>query len=113
MTMTNKERLEALLMAGACQFLTKGALNCTKLAEYLDEHGALVPPCDIGDYVYDIEDGTAYETRVLHIVYYGNGKWACRTVSSFPDIEDFGSRMFLTSEEAEAGLKQQTEVIDL
>ena len=40
--MTNNERLEALLMAGAVQFLTKGALNCTKLAEYLAEHGVVV-----------------------------------------------------------------------
>lgn len=113
MTMTNKERLEALLMAGAGQFLTKGTLNCTKLAEYLDEHGVIVPPCNVGDYVYDIMDGTAYKTRALYFVYYGNGKWACRTVSCFPDIGEFGSRIFLTPEEAEAGLKQQAAVIDL
>ena len=113
MTITNKERLEALLMAGACRFLTKGTLNCTKLAECLDEHGVIVPPCNVGDYVYDIADGTAYKTRVLYFVYYGSGKWACRTVSCFTDIGEFGSRIFLTHEEAEAVLKQQAEVIDL
>lgn len=43
--MTDRERLTALLMAGAGDFIEKnGALNCTKLADYLLEHGVIVPP---------------------------------------------------------------------
>lgn len=49
--MTDRERLTALLMAGAGDFISKnGALNCTKLADYLLEHGVIVlPETGIGD----------------------------------------------------------------
>ena len=41
--MTDRERLTALLMAGAGDCLGKGgALNCSKLADYLLEHGVIV-----------------------------------------------------------------------
>lgn len=42
--MTDSENLTALLMAGAGDCLGKGgALNCSKLADYLLEHGVVVP----------------------------------------------------------------------
>ena len=43
--MTDRERLTALLMAGAGDCLGKGgALNCSRLTDYLLEHGAIVLP---------------------------------------------------------------------
>lgn len=43
--MTDREQLTALLMAGAGDCLGKGgALNCSKLADYLLEHGVIVTP---------------------------------------------------------------------
>lgn len=49
----DRERLTALLMAGAGGCLGKGgALNCTKLADLLLEHGVIVPPCKVGDTLY-------------------------------------------------------------
>ena len=43
--MTDRERLTALLMAGAGDCLGKGgALNCSRLADYLLEHGVIVLP---------------------------------------------------------------------
>ena len=43
--MTDRERLTALLMAGAGDCLGKGgALNCSRLADYLLEHGVIVAP---------------------------------------------------------------------
>lgn len=69
-----------------------------------DKAGRLVVlPCKVGDTVFDIGDGTAYATRVLNFSYFGD-HWACRTVSSYPDLEQFGTRIFLTREEAEAAL---------
>ena len=51
--MTDRERLTALLMAGAGDCLGKGgALNCSRLADYLLEHGVIVLPCKVGDKVY-------------------------------------------------------------
>ena len=44
--MTDKEKLTALLMASAGDCLGKGGtLNCSKLADYLIEHGVIVLPC--------------------------------------------------------------------
>lgn len=68
-----------------------------------------VLPCKVGDIVFDTQDGTAYETMVLNFSYFGDGHWACRTVSSFPDLNMFGKRVFLTREKAEAALKKREE----
>ena len=76
------------------------------LADFLIANGAFVPPCKIGDIVYDISDGTAYPTRVLNFVFYGD-RWACRTVSSFPNVEEFGTRIFLNQEEAEKAIAER------
>jgi len=67
-----------------------------------------VLPCKVGDIVYDIQDGTAYATRVLSFSYFED-HWACRTVSSYPDLEQFGDRIFLTRDAAEAALTKQKE----
>ena len=41
--MADRERLTALLMVGAGDFIKKnGALNCSRLADYLLEHGVIV-----------------------------------------------------------------------
>ena len=78
-----------------------------RLAHYedLEEQGRLVElPCKIGDIVYDICDGTAYATRVLQFVMFQDGHLACRTVSGFPNVEQFGTRIFLSESEAESAL---------
>lgn len=63
-------------------------------------------PCKVGDYVYDIANGTAYKTRVLEWRIFDNGHIACRTISSFPSLEEFGTRIFLKKEAAEARLAE-------
>ena len=63
-------------------------------------------PCKVGDYVYDIANGTAYKTRVLEWRIFDNGHIACRTISSFPSLEEFGTRIFLKKEAAEASLAE-------
>ena len=84
---------------------TYGPLH-QKIGQWLqaEQDGRLVVlPCKVGDSVYDILDGTPYATRVVSFSYFGD-RWACRTVSSYPDLAQFGTRIFLTSEEAEAAL---------
>ena len=68
----------------------------------------VVLPCRVGDTVFDICDGTVYETRVLSLSLWKDGHWACRTVSSYPDVEEFGKRIFLTRPEAEAAMEGGT-----
>ena len=95
--MTDGERLTALLMVGAGDCLGKGgALNCTKLADYLLEHGVIVLPCKVGDTLY-------CESAIKgHITYLKapDLEWI------FENREIFGKEIFLTREEAERALKE-------
>lgn len=96
--MTDRERLTALLMAGAGDCLGKGgALNCTKLADYLLEHGVIVLPCKVGDALY-------CESAIKgHITYLKapDLEWI------FENREIFGKEIFPTREEAEKALKER------
>ena len=81
-------------------------------ADYLIEHGVIVPPCKVGDVLYEIVDvpHTAYKPFVSafplkvepYQIIYRNilGKYAC-----IP-FEKFGKTVFLTKEEAEKALKE-------
>lgn len=64
-------------------------------------------PCKVGDYVYDITNGEAYKTRVLEWRVFNSGNIGCRTVSSFPMLEEFGTRILLTKEAAEHKLAEK------
>lgn len=96
--MTDREQLIALLMAGAGDCLGKGiSLNCSKLADYLLEHGVIVLPCKAGDTLY-------CESAIKgHITYLKapDLEWI------FENREIFGKEIFLTREEAEQALKER------
>ena len=96
--MADRERLTALLMAGAGDCLGKGgALNCSRLADYLLEHGVIVLPCKVGDTLY-------CESAIKgHIIYLKapDLEWI------FENREIFGKSIFLTREEAERALKER------
>ena len=96
--MTDREQLIALLMAGAGDCLGKGiSLNCSKLADYLLEHGVIVLPCKAGDTLY-------CESAIKgHITYLKapDPEWI------FENREIFGKEIFLTREEAEQALKER------
>ena len=96
--MTDRERLTALLMAGAGDCLGKGgALNCSRLADYLLEHGVTVLPCKVGDTLY-------CESAIKgHITYLKapDLEWI------FENREIFGKEIFFTREEAERTLKER------
>ena len=95
--MTDRERLTALLMAGAGDCLGKGgALNCSRLADYLLEHGVIVLPCKAGDTLY-------CESAIKgHVTYLKapDLEWI------FENREVFGKEIFPTREEAEQALKE-------
>ena len=97
--MTDRERLTALLMAGAGDCLGKGgALNCSRLADYLLEHGVIIPPCKVGDTVYSIEMRIV-DKRVKYKV--------CEIPFSLTLWENGWKDIFLTREEAERALKER------
>ena len=95
--MTDREQLIVLLMSGAGDCLGKGiSLNCSKLADYLLEHGVIVLPCKVGDTLY-------CESAIKgHVTYLKapDIEWI------FENREIFGKEIFLTREEAEKALKE-------
>ena len=63
--MNDREELTALLMAGAVDCLGKGGtLNCSKLADYLIEHGVVVMPAKGCEYC----EGRAYTKKPLTVI---------------------------------------------
>ena len=126
--MTNRERLTALLMAGAGDCLGKGgALNCSRLADYLLEHGVIVLPCKVGDTYYTIQkycNTDPLDTEKEPVMPWDCENHCCRadcsfkeyridehcfgTVSSILDAEKaIGKTIFLIREEAERALKER------
>ena len=117
--MTDRERLTALLMAGAGDCLGKGgALNCSRLADYLIEHGVTVPPCKVGDTVWLIKNVFSGE-KVVRVIAHrmidgigGNRLNPIWLISKYPYElrfcpSEFGKTVFLTREEAERALKER------
>ena len=114
--MTDREQLTALLMAGAGDCLGKGgALNCSKLADYLLEHGVIVPPCKFLSKCYvlptrnnNLSDIT--ETKCLGFILsqdsYNANLVTEKNKLYQPCFGAFGKTVFLTREEAERALKE-------
>ena len=115
--MTDREQLTALLMAGAGDCLGKGgALNCSKLADYLLEHGVIAPPCRVGDRVYEItgrKTVSVYKVRAIRVELFGLFiEWdivegfVWKSLSGI-NADEIGKTVFLTREEAERALKER------
>lgn len=104
--MTDRENLTALLMAGAGDCLGKGGtLNCSKLADYLIEHGVIVLPCKVGDTIYQIDGVRIYASTIYEITYTEN-KVIFVTGNVVFDVRAINNSIFLTREEAEKALKE-------
>lgn len=73
-------------------------------SQFKDKNKIIELPCNVGDYVFDISNGTPYKTKVLSFTVREN-ELTCRTISSFPNVESFGERIFLTEREAWEALK--------
>ena len=112
--MTDSENLTALLMAGAGDCLGKGGtLNCSKLADYLIEHGVIVLPCKVGDIVYvPYEDSQTIEEKrvksISHVINESENsmEFNCKHNYAFLDT-DINRGVFLSREEAEKALKER------
>lgn len=69
------------------------------LADYLLEHGVIVPPCKIGDTVYINNAGLVCEDRIRNIVY-DTGEFAFGK-------KEVGKTVFFTREKTEQALKER------
>lgn len=105
--MTDREQLIALLMAGAGDCLGKGiSLNCSKLADYLLEHGVIVLPCKVGDTIYQT-DGVRIYTSTIYEITYTENKVIFMTENVVFDERAINNSIFLNREEAEQALKER------
>lgn len=102
-SMTERERLIKLLderiAIQECSFSPDKPLTTDLLADYLLDHGIIVPPCKAGDIIYTLTyDGKFYlplkVTRRESVV-----RWM--------DENQFGNALFTTREEAEEALAER------
>ena len=70
-----------------------------KLADYLLANGVIVPPCKVGDVVFQVACERVYESTVKNVIYDTNGV-------AF-DERAIGESIFLTREEAENALAER------
>ena len=103
-------------MAGAGDCLGKGgALNCSRLADYLLEHGVIALPCKVGDKVYEItgrKTVSVYKVRAIRVELFSlfiewdiveGIVWKSLVINA----GEIGKTVFLTREEAERALKER------
>lgn len=84
-----------------------------KIADYLLANGVIVPPCKVGDVVYNHLFGEvkSYVVTEINFKYTADGL-ECEEVYAFGDyglcfvFENIGKTVFLTREEAEAKFKE-------
>ena len=109
MANADRERLTALLMARAGDCLGKGgALNCSKLADYLLEHGVIVLPCKVGDKVYRPSDCLGVvQFVIISFNIYESEMFFTDDSENIIYPSDIGKTVFLTREEAERALKER------
>ena len=125
--MTERERLIETICEGLAQNCGGNCTlpnkmycqNCHILADYLLANGVIVPPCKVGDTVYEFFDVKGFysitELIVENIVVGVNpakGNLYCKSKqSNSKDIfyrDSFGKTVFFTREEAEKALEEMT-----
>lgn len=83
--------------------------NSTKvkeLADYLIANGVIVPPCKVGDTIYQT-DGVRIYTSTIHEITYTANKVIFVTENIVFDEQAINNSIFLTREEAEKVLKER------
>ena len=86
-----------------------------KLADYLLEHGVIVPPCKVGDIVYvPYKDSQTIEEKrvksISHVIneFANSMEFNCKHNYAFL-YTDINREVFLTREEAEKALKERVD----
>lgn len=95
--MTERERLTDLIETAVSIMQN----TPEKLTDYLLERGVIIPPCNVGDKVYQTDGSRIYESTVRKIIYYTEGE-------GIPfDETAIGTSVYLTREEAESALAER------
>ena len=79
------------------------------IADYLLANGVIVPPCKVGDTVYEFgfDDGGLFFDPLIEVVESKVEGVLILCTNDFYKIDEFGESVFLTKEEAEQALKER------
>ena len=115
MTDADRERLIDLMIDAKRTDPETGSFT-EYLADYLLEHGVIVPPCKVGDTVYEItgrKTVSAYKVRAIRVGLFSLFiEWdivegfVWQSLSGI-NADEIGKTVFLTREEAERALKER------
>lgn len=101
----SRERLVGLIIEAKRTDPEAGSFT-DYLADYLLEHGVIVPPCKVGDIIYQI-DGVRIYTSTIYEITYTENKVIFVTENVVFDERAINNSIFLTREEAERALKER------
>ena len=78
------------------------------IADYLLANGVIVPPCKVGDMVYEFRCDDPFDDHLkLYVVPSTVSGIAIFTTEDIHNMNCFGKTVFLTKEEAEEKLKER------
>ena len=105
--MTDRERLIDLMIgAKRTEPETGSFTDC--LADYLLEHGVIVPPCKVGDRVYRPSDCLGVvQFVIISFNIYESEMFFTDDSENIIYLSDIGKSIFFTREEAERALKER------
>ena len=104
--MTDKEKITAILKAYTKKHnISASSVILEEYAEELVKQGAIIPPCKVGDKIYQTDGVRIYESTVMEITYTTKNVVYCTENICF-DETAIGKSIFLTKEEAEQKLKE-------
>lgn len=112
--MTDRKRLIELMQeASQSKSDYAGNIGLGQIADYLLEHGIIVPPCKVGDIVYvPYEDSQTIEEKrvksISHVIneFDNSMVFKCKHDYVFLDTE-INRKVFLARKEAEKALKER------
>ena len=104
MTMTERERLIELIGKSSMWNLQSQPLLIEQIADSLLANGVIVPPCKVGDVVYDIHYGKVFGGKVRMLNMFDDCFTFVASGGRYYEDDDIGKTVFLTKEEAEQAL---------
>ena len=111
--MNNRDRLIELLEEAKIKAQdTIGSMNNgfgAWYADYLLDNGVIVPPCKVGDMVYEITTSEEIKQRKVKGIIYDNDGFRLRLEPYFSYEYYLNETVFLTREEAEKALERNKE----
>ena len=91
---------------------TEVEIDYNKVADHLLANGVIVPPCKVGDIVYEVSSNFPTgirESKVIGLSIAQDGTFGVRTDYSYPITRDIGNMVFLSREDAEKALRGEKE----